>query len=66
MTPFEPIGAEPALSFNASRSNPSSDRMVSVATVTFMVQASGSQWPSLEQNAASSPCASTTGLVENA
>ena len=44
--------------------HPKSSRTISVATVTFIVQSNGSQRFVESQNAAISPCGSTTGFSE--
>ena len=60
-SPPAPAGAAATSASKSATSRPNSARVSSVATVTFIVQTSGSQPPELEQKAASSPRGSTTG-----
>ena len=62
----EPAGTRAASAANFSCDQPKSSRTISVATVTFIVQSSGSQRLVESQNAAISPCGSTTGFSAQA
>ena len=62
----DPQGEIAASASNFSIDQPKSSRTISVATVTFMVQSSGSQRLVESQKAAISPWGSTTGLAAQA
>lgn len=60
------MGAFDADFSKAAWSSPKSLRTISVATVTFIVHRRGSHWLAESQNAAISPCGSTTGFEAQA
>ena len=64
--PCEPAGTLAALLAKVSCVYSKSCRIISVATVTFIVQSKGSQRFVESQNAAISPSGSTTGFSEQA
>jgi len=60
------VSTDAAASESAAWSRPNIVLTISVATVTFIVQTSGSHWPVASQNAATSPSGSTMGEREQA
>ena len=63
-TPSQPMGASFAIASNCVTPWSNSFRVTSLATVQFIVQSSCNQAPVEEQNAASNPWGSITGVSE--